>query len=42
MNLEKCVFGSKNVSYLGFQLTEDGIKPGIDKLKAMALATPPN
>ena len=30
------------VSYLGFQLTEDGIKPGIDKLKAVALAAPPN
>ena len=42
MNLGKCVFGSKKVSYLGFQLTEDGIKPGIDKLKAVAMAAPPN
>ena len=42
MNLEKCVFGSKRVSYLGFQLTEEGIKPGIDKLKAVAMAAPPN
>jgi transposase InsO family protein len=42
MNLEKCVFGSKKVSYLGFQLTEEGIKPGTDKLKAVALAAPPS
>ena len=42
MNLEKCVFGSKKVSYLGFQLTEEGIKPMIDKMKAVALAAPPN
>jgi hypothetical protein len=40
-NIKKCVFGSKNVSYLGFRLTEEGIKPGIDKLKAVKLATPP-
>ena len=42
VNLEKCLFGSKKVSYLGFQITEDGIKPRIDKLKAVALAVPPN
>ena len=41
MNLEKCIFGSPRVSYLGFQLTEDGIKPGKDKLKAVAQAPPP-
>ena len=41
INLDKCVFGSKNVSYLGFQLTEEGIKPGIDKLKAVRDAQPP-
>ena len=40
MNLEKCVFGSKKV--FGFQLTKQGIKPGIDNLKAVALATSPN
>ena len=40
-NLKKCIFGSKNVSYLGFRLTENGIKPGIDKLKAVRMATPP-
>jgi hypothetical protein len=35
INLQKCVFGSKEESYLGFWLTEEGIKPGIDKLKAV-------
>jgi len=28
INLEKCVFGNKEVSYLGFTLTSEGIKPG--------------
>jgi hypothetical protein len=41
INLQKCVFGSKEVSYLGFHLTEEGIKPGIDKLKAVKNAPPP-
>ncbi len=40
INLQKCVFGSKEVSYLGFCLTEEGIKPGIDKLKAVKNAPP--
>jgi hypothetical protein len=35
LNLKKCVFGSKDVMYLGFHLTEAGIKPGIFKLKAV-------
>jgi hypothetical protein len=42
LNLEKCVFGSKEVGYLGFRLTEAGIKPGIDKLKAVSKALPPS
>jgi hypothetical protein len=42
INLQKCVFGSKEVSYLGFCLTEEGIKPGIDKLKAVKNAPPPS
>ena len=33
INLEKCVFGKKEVSYLGFMLTPDGIKPGVDVKK---------
>ena len=41
INLQKCVFGSKDVSYLGFRLTEEGIKPGSDKLRAVAAAGPP-
>jgi hypothetical protein len=40
INLQKCVFGSKEVSYLGFRLTEEGIKPGIDKLKAVKTPHP--
>jgi hypothetical protein len=30
------------VSYLGFRLTEEGIKPGTDKLKAVKNAPPPS
>jgi hypothetical protein len=36
MNLKKCIFGSPEVTHLGFQLTPEGIKPGKDKLKAVA------
>jgi hypothetical protein len=28
INLDKCFFGNKEVSYLGFTLTPEGIKPG--------------
>jgi hypothetical protein len=28
INLEKCVFGNKEVSYLRYTLTPEGIKPG--------------
>jgi hypothetical protein len=41
INLDKCLFGDKQVSYLGFTLTPDGIKPGEAKLKAIERATPP-
>jgi hypothetical protein len=41
INLPKCTFGSKDVTYLGFHLTKSGIKPGQDKLKAVAQAQPP-
>ena len=40
--LEKCVFGSKDVKYLGFHLTENGIKPGQDKIRAVKEASPPS
>ena len=33
--LPKCKFGEKNVQYLGFRLTPEGILPGVDKLKAV-------
>jgi hypothetical protein len=35
VNIEKCHFGCKKVAYLGFHLTEEGIKPGSDKLKTV-------
>jgi hypothetical protein len=35
INLEKCVFENKEVSYLGFTLTPEGIKPDKNKLKAI-------
>jgi hypothetical protein len=41
INLEKCVFGNKEVSYLRFTLTLYGIKPGKNKLKAIKDAKPP-
>jgi len=42
INLDKCLFGDKQVSYLGFTLTPEGIKPGEAKLKAIKNAGPPN
>ena len=42
INLPKSFFGAVEVAYLGFKLTPEGIKPGTDKLKAVALAPPPN
>ncbi len=41
INLEKCIFGNKEVSYLGFTLTPEGIKPGKNKLKAIETARTP-
>jgi hypothetical protein len=42
INLKNCVFGSTNVSNLGFHLTETGNKRGSDKLKAVTAAKPPS
>jgi len=42
INLQKCLFRSKEVSFLGFRLTEEGIKPGTDKLKAVKTAPLPS
>ncbi len=41
INLDKCFFGNKEVSYLGFTLTPKGIKLGKNKLKAIKNAKPP-
>jgi hypothetical protein len=41
INLDKCYFGKKVVSYLGLTLTPEGIKPGKNKLKAIKDAKPP-
>jgi Reverse transcriptase (RNA-dependent DNA polymerase) len=41
INLDKCLFGDKRVSYLGFTLTPEGIKPGEAKLKTIKSAAPP-
>jgi hypothetical protein len=41
VNLEKCVFGNREVSYLGFMLTPEGIKPGRNKLQAIRDAQSP-
>jgi hypothetical protein len=40
INLQKCIFESKEVSYLVFCLTEEGKKPGTDKLKVVKNAPP--
>ncbi len=42
INLDKCLFGDQQVSYLGFTLTPEGIKPGDAKLKSIQKADPPN
>jgi len=41
INLDKCFFGNKEVSYLGFTLTPAGIKPGKNKLKVVKNAKLP-
>ena len=41
INVAKCFFGNTEVNYLGFRLTPEGIKPGKDKLKAVAKAKIP-
>jgi hypothetical protein len=40
INLEKCISGNEEVSYLGFTLMPDSIKPGKNKLKAIKDAKP--
>ncbi len=40
--LDKCLFGNDRVSYLGFTLTPEGIKPGEAKLRAIKNSTAPS
>ena len=42
VNISKSVFGNEEVSYLGFTLTPEGIKPGKDKLRAIRDCPEPN
>ncbi len=41
LNIEKCFFSNIELSYLGFVLTPEGIKPGRDKLRAIKAAQLP-
>ena len=41
INLDKCIFGNNSVSYLGFVLTPEGVKPGTNKLLAIKNSNPP-
>jgi len=41
INIDKCIFGNTSVNYLGFVLTPDGVRPGTNKLQAIADAKPP-
>jgi hypothetical protein len=40
--LDTCLFGDKQVSYLGITLTPEGIKPGEAKLKSIRDTRPPS
>jgi hypothetical protein len=40
LNIEKCFLGNTKVSYLGFVFTQEGIKPGRDKLRAVKAPQP--
>lgn len=38
---EKCVFRTKNIEFLGFQISEDGLRPTKDKIAALTNAPAP-
>jgi len=42
LNIKICFFSNTEVSYLGFVLPQEGIKPGRDKLRAIKAAKPPD
>ena len=35
LSMEKSTFGANATEYLGFRLTQNGVKPGTDKTKAV-------
>ena len=41
-NIKKCHFGASSVTYLGFQISEEGVSPAKDKIEAINAFTPPN
>ena len=41
-NIKKCVFGATSVTYLGFQISEEGVSPATDKVAAVRTFTPPS
>ncbi|XP_031357014.1 uncharacterized protein K02A2.6-like isoform X2 [Photinus pyralis] len=38
---EKCIFRTKSIEFLGFRISEDGIRPTKDKIAAIVNAPPP-
>ena len=41
LNIDKCEFGAKTVHYLGHTISEKGVKPSLDKVKAIRELKPP-
>jgi len=41
LKLEKCYFGYEEVTYLGYKISAEGIKPGMDKTSAIQDMKPP-
>lgn len=42
LNLEKCFFLQTQIDYLGYEITEEGIRPGSKKIEAVAKYEQPN
>ena len=42
LNAKKCVFGAKDVTYLGFNVSSNGVSPEKDKVEAIKLLKPPS
>ena len=42
LNIQKCIFVSNSVQYLGHTVTAHGITPGKEKIEAIAKASEPN